>query len=151
MIQQLEQRNVKNHVKFHEIDCAAQNSKALHMRVIKLQNQVDTLHAENRSLRIHKSSNSSLEDSAIQKYASLSRKLLEVEEKLTSREEELNYAIERTKASCSSEIRKIQDIHEEEMNEKDRLIRSCGEKLHTLTEKVMYLAQMKESTKEGLC
>jgi len=120
-----------------------QTIKLLQINVIRLQNKIDSLSNENNRMKLKLSNHSSLEDSTFQGYATLTRKLTELEGRAERRDEELNAAIEKAKDNCSNELRRLQIIHKEELQEKDAQIRFCREKLRQLIDRAKEIAKDK--------
>lgn len=94
------------------------------MRVIHLQNQVDTLQSINASLRLQTAS-SIVSDSTLARYANLSRKVEELDHRAASREKALQRVVKDAQEQHQRETERLVNLHQEELREKDDDIRNC--------------------------
>ena len=109
------------------------------LRVIQLQNQVDSLNRDNELLRGQITSN----DPMLRRYAGLSRKIITMESRAEEREQELRRVVD-----CNrEETRRLQVLHDEELREKNEKIRVFRSSLSRLLSDVRKLAVSREAEK----
>ena len=114
--------------------------QSLQAKIIQFQNHLDFLSSENNTLRIKVSSNTLVDSHPIiDRYANLSRQILDLERRADKREKELFEATKKTKLSCETEIQQLQLIHDEELHDKNKQIRVFREKLADLMRKIKIL------------
>ena len=115
----------------------------LQLRVIQQQNQIDSLHSENNILNQRKYS--SINDSTMQQYSTLTNRIHQLETKFQARENELNIIISETKNNCTNEINNLRRIHKVEIEEKENMLQTCHAKILGLMKKVKLINQMKDN------
>ena len=116
----------------------------LQMKAIQQQNQIDSLYSENISLKQKTLAFPSINDSTLQRYSSLTNRVLQLESKYQTREDELSNAISMTKRSCMEENDRLRRIHREELEDKDNQLQVFHTKILRLTKKVQLLAELSE-------
>ena len=115
------------------------------VKTIQLQNQVHHLQSENDNLKLQFSSATCMAEinPVLAKYSSLSRKIAELEQRAIRREEEIQITINEIQRKTAAENQRLQDLHEEEMREKDEKIRLLRRKLDGLMKGMKAVASSK--------
>ena len=113
------------------------------MNAAMLKNQADTLKQENvelnRRLSLVKS------NPTITQFGDLAQRLQELERRAVGREKELEETIRRVKENTQKEARRLAELHEEEIAEKDRGVRAMKRQLDAIMGQVGIFTEMRQA------
>jgi len=108
------------------------------MNAAMLKNQVDTLKQENGE--INRRLSLVMSNPTISQFGDLAQRLQDLERRGASRQEELEETIRRTKENTKKEARRMAELHQEEIMEKDRQVRFMKRQLDEILGQVRKLS-----------
>ena len=116
------------------------------MNAAMLKNQADTLKQENAELNRRLSLVKS--NPTITQFGDLAQRLQELERRAIGREEELEETIRRVKENTKKEAKRLAELHEEEIAEKDRGVRAMKRQLDAIMGQVSIFTEMRQANIE---
>ena len=142
-LQNAQLQNHNNELIWKETQDLQSSLNSAQVQIIQLQNSLHTVQSENSALKTKISY--SVSNPILTKYGDLSQKISDMEQRSDVREREIKTYIEKTRISNEAEMRRMQQLHEEEIREKEDKIRSFRYELNNLMGKIKELMMLKES------